>query len=92
MANNALEMRLLALVVALLAATPCYAGCSQMHALAQEPAKVVSALGCNAASDAVVVPFAAAQLHRIYMVNARRGHRRPRKGRTVQHFSNTTLL
>jgi len=36
MANNALEMGLLALVVALLAATPCYAGCSQMHALAQE--------------------------------------------------------
>ena len=36
MANNALEMRLLALVVALLAATPCYASCSQMHALAQE--------------------------------------------------------
>jgi hypothetical protein len=55
-------------------------------------AKVVSALGCIAASDAVVVLFAAAQLHRIYMVNARRGHRKPRKGRTVQHFSNTTLL
>jgi len=36
MGNNALEMRLLALAVALLAATPCYASCSQMHALAQE--------------------------------------------------------
>ena len=36
MANNADTMRFLALAVALLAATPCYANCSQMHALAQE--------------------------------------------------------
>jgi uncharacterized protein YkwD len=36
MANSAGAMRFLALAVALFAATPCYASCSQMHALAQE--------------------------------------------------------